>query len=48
MRPHGLRFDPAPFRDMITKRKEALPEGHAAIVSFEIMSAHPIDLSSYR
>lgn len=41
VQPHGLRFDPAPFREMISKRKEALSEGHAAIVSSEIMSGHP-------
>ena len=40
-RPHGLVFEPAGMRALIAERKAGLPTGHTAVVSSEILSAHP-------
>lgn len=39
--PHGLVFDPSGMQALIAERRAGLPEGHAAVVSSEILSAHP-------
>lgn len=39
--PHGLHFDPAPFKALVAERMRDMPEGAAPIVSSEIMSGHP-------
>lgn len=41
VQPHGLRFDPAPLRDLLAQRQEQGPKAAAPIVSSEIMSGHP-------
>lgn len=41
VQPHGLRFDPAPMRDLIAARRKALPSGEVSVISSEILSGHP-------
>ncbi|MEX0351333.1 MAG: hypothetical protein AB3N15_18070 [Paracoccaceae bacterium] len=41
VQPHGLLFDPEPMRALIAERSANLPDGHCAVVSSEILSAHP-------
>jgi len=41
VQPHGLHFDPAPFRDLLDARIAQMPDQATPIVSSEIISGHP-------
>lgn len=41
VQPHGLWFEPGPMQALIAERSAGLPGGHCAVVSSEILSAHP-------
>lgn len=41
VQPHGLRFDPGPFRDLLAQRMETLAPGEVPVISSEILSGHP-------
>ena len=39
--PHGLRFDPAPMRELIDKGVRSLSNALVPVISSEILSGHP-------
>lgn len=41
VKPHGLRFDPAPMADLIARMREEVQPGETAVISSEILSGHP-------
>lgn len=41
VRPHGLRFDPAPMRDLIAAALRDLPDPLVPVISSEILSGNP-------
>lgn len=41
VRPHGLRFDPEPMRDLITRQLAALSGDVIPVISSEVLSGHP-------
>ncbi len=41
VKPHGLRFDPAPVRALLAERLARLEPGEVPVISSEILSAHP-------
>jgi hypothetical protein len=41
VRPHGLRFDPAPFRDLVARRRAEIGPGLVPVISSEILSGNP-------
>lgn len=41
VKPHGLRFDPAPMQALISRGIESLAKGEVPVISSEILSGHP-------
>lgn len=41
VKPHGLRFDPAPMRDLIARNLADLGTDEVPVISSEILSGHP-------
>ncbi|MGB3406090.1 MAG: hypothetical protein WBA67_01210 [Jannaschia sp.] len=41
VRPHGLSFDPAPARALVSERIAGLADGLAPVISSEVLSGHP-------
>lgn len=41
VQPHGLRFDPAPMRDLIAERQALMGADDWPVISSEILSGHP-------
>jgi hypothetical protein len=41
VKPHGLRFDPAPMQEIIKQGMKKVEPGETAVISSEILSGHP-------